>query len=260
MAASLAAQEIRVYSEFRRVDGLGGIVAADEGGRPREILSPAAPRNAFSSFRIIVTLPAGSDLHLDIGQNPDDAVTPTFYEESMDGRLTKVEIPFRKRLAGNQTTVSIWFDMWVRPGSPVDRVKVEPQLYFGGRWYIYPMEVRIIDPQAPPLKAAPVAPAPPGAPADAVARGLLRERFCGARPDPVTPGLPLTVWQLSRRNALQDLALVSNEQAGAALLKATAAASLEQWCKAPPKQPNGPEWYLRFRDLIYRAASKDGSP
>lgn len=258
MAASAAAQDIRVYSEFRRLDATGQIVAADRGGSPREILSPAAPRNAYSSFRIAVTLPPGSDVWLEIGQNPEHAVAITLYEENSSGALRNVVLPVKTRLSPGSGTMTLWMDLWVKADATVDRIKVEPQLYSDGRWFTYPMEVRIIDPVAPQVKVAPAA-APANAPADAAVRALLRERFCGDKPA-ASGAVPPTIWHLTRRNAAQDLALLSEELARAALLKVTGAQTIAEWCSAPPQSANGPEWYLRFRDTVYRAASKRPAP
>ena len=258
LAVAAAAQDLRVLSEFRRVDAAGQIAAADRGGTPREILSPAIPRNAFSSFRIVITLPAGSDVWLEIGQNPDDAVGVTLYEENASGALRKVGMPYKTKLPAGAGTASVWMDLWAKADAPVDRIKVEPQLYYGGRWFTYPMEVRIIDAVAPAVKVSPAG-APPDAPADAAVRALLRERFCGDKPA-ASGAVPPTIWHLTRRNAARDLALVSADVARATLVKVTGATSIEQWCKAPPKSPNGPEWYLRFRDAVYRAASQEPGP
>jgi hypothetical protein len=257
-AAVAGAQDIRVLSEFRRVDPAGQIVAADRGGTPREILSPTIPRNAFSSFRIVITVPAGSDVWLEVGQNPEDAVGVTLYEENSSGTLRSVASPYKTKLPAGVETLSVWMDLWVKRDAQVDRIKVEPQLYHGGRWFTYPMEARVIDPVVAPVKLAPAG-APPDAPADAAARSLLRERFCGDKPA-ATGAVPPTIWHLTRRNAAQDLALVTPEVAKATLVKVTGTTTIEQWCKAPPRPPNGPEWYLRFRDALYRAASKEPAP
>jgi hypothetical protein len=257
-AAAAAAQDIRVLSEFRRVDNAGQIVAADHVGSPREILSPAVVRNAFSSFRIIVTLPHGSDVWLEFGQNPENAVAVTLYEETAGGALRTVPMPYKTKLPAGVGTVSVWMELWVKADAPVDRIKVEPQLYADGRWFTYPMEVRIADPVAPAVKLTPAA-APSDAPADSAVRTLLRERFCGDKAA-ATGAVPPTIWHFTRRNAMQDLSLVSAEVARAALLKTTGAATIAQWCSAPPASPHGPEWYLRFRDAVYRAASKRPAP
>jgi hypothetical protein len=251
--ASLAgAQEMRVLSEFRRVDAAGEIVGEDRGGRVREILSPAVPRNAFASYRIQITLPPGSDVWLEVGQNPEHTVKVTLYEEDRgpDGRLREVIQPYKTRLAPGVSVTTLWMDLWVPPNAVVDRIKVEPQLYFDGRWYTYPMELRIAEARVPEVKTTP-APLPPDAsPADASVRALLVERFCGAKPGGAGSGQPST-WQFSRRNAAQDLALAGNGLATEALLAASGAASVQQWCKAKPTAES-PEWYLKVRDHILR--------
>ena len=258
LAAAAAAQDVRVLSEFRRGDASGQVIAIDRGGSPREILSPAIPRTAFSSFRLVISVPAGTDVWLEIGQNPEDAVAITLYEEGAGGALRTVPMPYKTKLAAGVGTVSLWMDMWAKADAVVDRIKVEPQLYSEGRWFTYPMEVRVTDPVVPAVKLAPAA-APADAPADAAVRALLRERFCGEKPA-ATGAVPPTIWHLTRRNATQDLALVSADVARATLMKVTGAPTIAQWCSAPPPSPNGPEWYLRFRDAVYRAASKKPAP
>ena len=49
----LAAQPLTVFSEFARIDATGKVTSPAD---PREILSPALARNAFSSFQIVVEL------------------------------------------------------------------------------------------------------------------------------------------------------------------------------------------------------------
>ena len=254
---ALTAQEIRVVSEFRRVDATGGILAADRGGTPREILSPAAPRNAYSSFRIVMEMPAGADVWLEVGENPDDAVDITLYEESSaaDGKLRPVTQPYRTKLAPGATVATLWMDLWVARDAQVERIKVEPQLYYQDHWYTYPMEVRIVQPSVPSIRASNAAAPPAGSPADSAVRSLLREQLCGSPGGLGTP--EPSIWQLTRRNALQDMALAGADGLVAAVLAASGAKSATEWCAKPPRPANGPEWYLRARDGIYRKAGAE---
>ncbi len=148
-------------------------LAADRGGTPREILSPAVPRNAFSSFRIVMEMPPGADIWLEVGQNPENAVVVTAYEEaaSADGRLHPVTLPYRTKLAPDATTATLWIDLWVARDAPVERIKVEPQLFHGDRWYTYPMEVRVVRPVIPAIRISNAAVPPGGSPADASVNG-----------------------------------------------------------------------------------------
>jgi hypothetical protein len=254
---ALAAQEVRVVSEFRRFDSKGELLAADREGTPREILSPAISRNAFSSFRIVMEMPEGADIWFEVGLNPDNAVAVTVYEESSgtDGKLRQVSLPYRTKLPPGATTATLWMDLWVARDAPVQRIKVEPQLYYDNHWYTYPMEARVVSPVVPVTRPSSAAIPPEGSPADASVRALARERLCGARPG-LGSGDP-SMWQFLRRNALQDLALAGPAGFEAALLAATGAKTTAAWCADTSRPAQGPEWYLRVRDRIYRAAGAE---
>jgi hypothetical protein len=273
LSLSCAAQRISVYSPFTRIGPAGEVVKADRGTlAPRHILSPGVPRNAFSSLRIVVELDKPEAYTLDIGQNPENAVGATLYRENfvetaagwIPDSLTKVGIPYKGfvtdfRLPG-QTAVTFWLDMWVEAGAPVDRVKVEPQLYVESvqDWVTYPMEVRIQEPVVSNAAATPRLPAlpPPTARADALAVTMVHGLLCSVRPaasaDP--PG-QITGQQLLRRNIAQQLSLAKpGPELTAAFVKASGVTDLKAWCAKPTPPAAGPEWYLRFRDAIYRSA------
>ena len=96
------AQPLRVYSEFAKIDATGHVTAPAE---PREILSPAIARNAFSSFQVVVDVPRGTPYQLYIAQNPENAVEVTLYRENGE-KLERVEQP----VSGNSTQV-FWMDL-----------------------------------------------------------------------------------------------------------------------------------------------------
>lgn len=83
LTVTLSAQtvQIRIYSEFQRVDPFGEILAADRAQSPREILSPAVVRNAFASFHVVVTAPANESYFLAAQANPENILRWTLYEE-----------------------------------------------------------------------------------------------------------------------------------------------------------------------------------
>ena len=85
----LAAQPLTVFSEFARIDAAGKVTSPAD---PREILSPALARNAFSSFQIVVQPSDDAPWKLFIAQNPENAVQLTLYREVGD-RLIKEEQP-----------------------------------------------------------------------------------------------------------------------------------------------------------------------
>src|SRR3954447_7144533 len=182
---SCFAQRVFVYSPLTRVGPDGNIVRADKGSsEPRAILSPGVPRNGKSPLRIIVELDKPEPFWLDIGQNPEHAVKATLYRENfietpqgfVPDTLTEVSIPYRGfesdfRLPG-QRAVTFWLDMEVAKDAPVDRIKVEPELYVESMkdWVVYPMEVRIQEPVLPDASSGvrrTVAAPAPTAPADA---------------------------------------------------------------------------------------------
>ena len=105
---------------------------------PREILSPAIARNAFSSFQVVVDVPRGTPYQLYVAQNPENAVEVTLYRENSE-KLERVEQP----VSGNSTQV-FWMDLWTARDAPVARIKVEPQLHVNNDWVIYPMEARVM--------------------------------------------------------------------------------------------------------------------
>jgi hypothetical protein len=267
-------QRLFVYSPLTRVGPDGEIVKADRGTlQPRHILSPGVPRNAYSSLRIIVELDKPESYILDIGQNPENAVKATLYRESFqetaDGflpdMLTRVNIPYRGTLADfrfpGQKVASFWLDMWVERNADVDRVKVEPQLWVDSLqdWVVYPMEVRIQQPVVPAVANARALPAVPPltAPSDAIAISMTRGLICSSPAAPASADANGEVngRQLLRRNIAQHLLLAKPGPAlTAAFLKAAGLTNLQSWCAKPQTLPTGPEWYLRFRDAIYKTA------
>src|SRR2546428_82444 len=77
----LPAQELKVWSEFQRIDPFGEVVAVDRVEHPREILSPAVARNAFVSFHVAVTVPENTPSFLYLQQNPEWLKITMYKEE-----------------------------------------------------------------------------------------------------------------------------------------------------------------------------------
>jgi len=266
--------QLKIYSEFQRVDPFGEIVAVDRAEKPREILSPAVARNAYASFHIVVKTPPGTPFILYLGQNPEDTFKLTLYREWftqaggmwIPDRLERVLEPYDSRLqpraediAGRSVT-AFWLDVWVPAEARVRRVRLEAQLNVSDRWVIAPMEVRIRPARVPDF-ATSSGPLPPvEAPADQAALGPLRSFLCGAE-EPVATG-PVCVRRFIRRNAQQDMALAREleRRLGRAavlegILQAVGASELEAWCRQPSGRPGlGAEWYLRVRDYLLRTA------
>lgn len=261
-------ETLRVFSEFTRIDPFGQIVKQDKGtAAPRHILSPGVARNAFSSLRIVVALDKPTKYILDIGQNPENAVKATLYREKFekvgeqwipDG-LEPVKIPYESTFPDNavpgQNVVTFWLDMWVAKNAPVDRIKVEPQLWVGTAddWFTYPMEVRVLETVIPNAGESAVALPAITDRSDVAAVRPLRAAFCSA-PERPAPPVTTNARALIRRNALQTVALKSPASTGH-LLKISKQPTIPSWCSARP-DAGGPEWFLRFRDLVFQSAGK----
>lgn len=222
-------QPLTVYSELARIDAK---TKTTQPATPREILSPAAVRNGFTSFQILVDAPEGTSWVLYVAQNPENAVDITLYRETGD-RLEKQT----DSVKGTGSEV-IWMDLWTRRGSPTERIKVEPQLNIDNDWVIYPMEVRIEETTVP---DAPSGGWPKGT---AAPMDVMRGFVCGAKFEAGEPGNGLAIASLRFRNAQQDRALAG--QVSKTELQRRFGA-----CDAAP--PENPEAYLRIRDFLFRA-------
>jgi len=272
VAASFAsAQRLEVYSQFRRVDPWGRIVSADRMGEPREILSPMVARNAHAGFFLVAVPPPGEWATIYVGQNPENAVTARLYrvsflkqgDEWIPSQMKEVKLPFQGRLpdhaeAPEQKAFVFWLDVWVAPDSPVRRIKLEPQLNIGDRWIIYPMEVRIMPLIVPSEIGTPLDLLTPDRRSDSGAMARLRAFFCGGgvAGNPAAPG---TMAYAMDRLVLQDMAAAKALGEGEAkikllgeVLRAAGAVSSQAWCEDREPPPNV-DWYLRFRDALYRA-------
>ncbi len=196
---------------------------------PREILSPAVARNAFSSFQVAIQVPRGVKFLVYIGQNPDNAAKVTLYRRDGE-RLAPVVVPYE-----GESSEVLWMDLWVDGDAPVRRVKIEPQVGIGGEWLTYPMEVRVMD--------AAVRDHPSSVHAIAEPFETMRAFLCGGEPRPPRGGAPAGA-ELRFRNAQQDIALAG----------ASSAALRDELKKAMggcgASAPADSEFYLRLRDLL----------
>jgi hypothetical protein len=258
---------LRVFSEFTRIDPFGQILRQDRGpAEPRSILSPGVPRNAFSSFRIAITVDKPAKYVLDIGQNPDNAVKSTLYRERFEKHgeswipdgLEQVKIPYEGEFPEleipGQTTVTFWLDIWVAKTAPVARIKVEPQLWVSSvnDWFTYPMEVRILDAVLPTIQPKPTNLPDVMERSDAALTGALRSGFCGVEEASGDTGLNARA--LIRRNLLQLLAW-KRPALSERLLKAFGAATTAAWCASSTLPQAGPEWFLKVRDSVLQSGA-----
>jgi hypothetical protein len=225
----LCAQSVQVYSEFAQLNDAGEVVAPEN---PREILSPAVARNAFSSFQLAIQVPSGVKFLIYMGQNPANAAKVSVYRRD-GGKLVPVVVPYE----GVSSEV-LWMDLWVDASAPVRRVKIEPQIGIGGEWLTYPMEVRVTEASAV-MESAPAG-QPVAEPWD-----LMRAYLCGGEARPLSGAIPLGA-EFRYRNARQDVALA---RAGSPGLREELKKAMGG-CSA--SAPADPEFYLHLRDLLLR--------
>lgn len=262
-AVPVAAQEVEVYSEFRRPGPNGEIVEQDRGGSPREILSPAAVRNGYLSFHVVIRGPAGKRVTLYLTSNPERLLQPTFYRTHFDPsgtpeRLERIDKqPFYETL--NEGVAVFWVDLFVPRTTPNRRVRFEIQLNADDRWIVYPMEIRVLPVLVPQLMLTAGRLAPVAAPSAATAFNAMEPYLCGKSGPKVTL-VDASIRGLIRRNAAQDLALArkveesrGKEAVRGALLKAV---GMEAGASCAAPKLTNPEIYLRLRDVLMRMAAE----
>ena len=213
LSGTVWAQSVTVYSEFARIDGAGHVTSPDD---PREILSPALVSNGFTSFQVVVEAEAGARWRLHVGQNPENALRVTIYRENV-GELQPAELP-----VNGEGTEVFWIDLWTSRGAPVQRIKVEPELYVNGDWVTYPMEARVMEIRLPDTSEA-------GA-------------FCPLQRPAAANAIPA----LQFRNATQDGALATQ-------LADAERRKLLALCKASLDNGSLTEEYFKIRDALFRA-------
>jgi hypothetical protein len=151
-------------------------------------------------------------------------------------------------IPGQNTRVYL-LDVWIPPEANPGRFRLEAQLKVG-YWIVRPMEVRVTTALVPngstgrePGQAAALPRIEEGA--DAAAAAVLNNYISGGFSP--TRVQPLTVRDIIRRNAIQDMALAGSPEA------------LEKRRKGlPSRKILGAEWYLRIRDLVYSEAQPAG--
>jgi hypothetical protein len=264
-AASTVLPGVEIYSEFQRIDPYGNVVGADKGDRPREIISPAVPRNAHVAFHVAVTVPPGENFFLFVVPNPLDACGVEMYRErfaqTADGWVPDALIELHslpdfgfmpdpdQNIPGQNTRVYL-LDLWIPPTARPPGFRIELQMKMG-YFYVRPMEIRVIPVNVPdPPKAGEGAKETlPGIEvgADAAAIGVLKEYISGHIS--YRGGKPATVRDILRRDAIQDV-MLARSLGG----KKVDPKAIKRFWKSLPVV-EGAEGYLRIRDYIDRQAA-----
>jgi hypothetical protein len=255
------AQDVRIFSEFRRPGPRGEIVAADQEGRPREILSPAVVRNGHTTFHVVVKAAPEDKITLYVTSNPTNIVRSTIYrqffsEKGLPERLEALKEPVHDQL---EAGIGVFLlDLFIPKSAPVRRIRYEVQLHSKNRWNIFPLELRVLGATVPDQFPIVGDLAAAGDPSSSTAFSALRSYLCGHAQKASAMGLSQR--PLIRRNASQDVAIAREieKTKGLAYVRngiaqSLGAADAPAWCAA--ELPRDPERYLRARDFLIRAGS-----
>jgi hypothetical protein len=262
---SLQAQvvrDVRLLSEFQRMDPFGEILAVDKAVKPREILSPAVARNSFFSVQFAVTADNKASYFLAVQSYPEKVFRWKLYRQEytrqgsawVPDALVEEQPPYFQTMPDptvnipGQRTQTYLLDVWVPPETPSSGARLEV-LVKSDTWRIAPMEMRILPVTIPKsvAGASAVSALPDAAlSADATAAKALAT-FLAGEPLGMPEAEPRTLRAVIYRNALQDLALSRT------LAEETAERC---WDATANRKDMGAEWYLRVRDCLYRNAWK----
>jgi hypothetical protein len=237
----IRAQPLLVYSDLARIDQSGTVNAPET---PREVLSPMLVRNGFTSFQVVVQAPSGKHWQLHIGQNPENSVSVTMYRESGDA-LERVDLP-----VDADGTQVFWMDLWTAKSTPVQRIKVEPELKIDDDCVLYPMEGRVME--AIVQSEKPLEPMLP-------AWDALRASLCySGRLLQLVSGKGDTLPAMRSRNGQQDAILAKSYMVSDYIKKqfgvcdGAPAEDLNWYRETRDYRPGDPESYLKVRDYLFR--------
>ncbi len=287
--APLCGQPVRAMTEFARFTPAGDTFPQDGIGEPVEVLSPPLVKGVWNAFRIVVDVEPGQDFRMYVEQNPRNAMRVRILREVVTETNSKWEIarrelvllPYRStsipetERTSSRTTYTFWLEVQPPKNYKTRRLKLEPQLLIDGTWFIYPMEIRVMDVDLdvtglPGHTVVPNASERPEDQPDRHHADLMRRAMCG---DPSASFLEAMgdapVWGRERYSAsvlartldalstgFQDFDREDINRIAASVLKIE---DREAWCQNPvfPTSQWGPEWPAVLRN---RALQLAGDP
>lgn len=131
--------------------------------RQFEVLSPALPAGGQLTMMLSVKARPGTPFVLDVGTNPSQLLAVRVFryypgfrygKTQYDMPIEEVDVPLRGRISEGQACALFFLQTTVPPGTPEQRVKLEPAAWIAQDgaapgWSRYPIEVRIVaDPNA----------------------------------------------------------------------------------------------------------------
>lgn len=217
-AGSSQPVQVRIYSEFDRLNTRGERFESVPGREAIEILSPAAVRNGFVSFHVAVTARPGILYWFAVQSSAPDAFRVRVYKEHAapdslvhdDLREEPKPLYFLGVMpdrAGPAATdvylLDIWTPLETAPGTYRLEVMVK-EAY----WVVAPMEIRVLPAAVPKTSSqfCPVSLPPKERPLEDLAAEPLLAAMSG---NPLPCSIPpRTVREVIRRNAMQDASFV----------------------------------------------------
>ncbi len=280
---ALAAQPVRTMTEFARFTPTGELFPQDGIQQPVEVLSPPLIRGAWNAFRVVVDVEPGQQFRLYVGQNPNNAMRVRMLrevvEEGPEGwRITRREhvlLPFRSESIpaaerpAERTTYTFWMEVQPPRNYRARRLKLEPQVLIDDQWFVYPMEIRVldidIDIRGLPTRALVNArEEEPAKQPDLAHQTLMKACLCGdpgARFLDAAAGLrPLDRERESASSfarALDGLARrLSRDEVEQAILRVLNISDRGAWCQKPvfPRERFGTEWPAVLRNRLLQLA------
>lgn len=289
LSVPLPGQPVRVMTEFARFTPLGDTFPQDRIGEPVEVLSPPLIKGAWNTFRIVVDVEPGEDFQLFVAQNPTNAMRVRVLREVVQEtegkwsivRRDHVLLPFRStsipqaERANGRTCYTFLLEVQPPRNYRTRRLKLEPQLVIDGKWYIYPMEIRVLDVDInlrglPNLSAAVASSEVPEEIPDRYHADLLREALCGdsgatyleamgSRPIRERERYSASLLARALDALSNDYEDFSSEDVEQLILNVLKVSNKQAWCRHPvfPREQWGPEWPAVLRN---RALQLAGDP
>jgi hypothetical protein len=262
--------EVRLYSEFQRIDASGEVIAADRGGSSQEIISPALVRNGFTTFHVAVTARPRVLYWFAIQTNPPEIFRIKLYKEQFleqgrsfipDGLVEQPNplyfLGVMPDVPAPRVTQVYLLDIWTPADTTAGRVRFEV-LAKTAYWTVAPMEVRVLPVRVPDPETAPACcfalPSPVSPASSSVWDPLFHALTGGFAPLAPAPG---TVRSVILRNALQDAAIVRTLDPSVrdALLHRMWPIMAGTLLPMPASIRPTAQSYFPLRQAIYRAAS-----
>ena len=255
--------ELRIYSEFERLNAFGDLIDETPGRTPPEIISPAVTRNSFTSFHVAVTARPGILYWFAIQSNPADTFRVRVYKESaspssavLDQLTEEPKATYFLGVMSAMGTDVYLVDIRTPADAPVRTVRFEV-LVKEAYWVVAPMEIRIQEARVPKVNTGVCCDSlfDSNRSPDGVAWEALLTAFTGAQPPFFAA--PANVRSVIRRNAIQDAALIRTLPPATQkmLMERVLSELMRHYTSGLIRFDSGGDAYLALRRLLIKLAN-----